>query len=49
MLQEIYAGGKFIQRVKRGLSVFDNSEVVEKINVPTNAPIFQDQVLQGKL
>jgi len=45
MLQEIYDGGKFLKRTKRGLSVFENSEMVEKLNVATNAPIFKDPAL----
>ena len=49
MLQEISNGGKFLQRTKRGLSVFDCNEMVEKLNVVTNAPIFKDSMLKGKL
>ena len=45
MLQEISNGGKFLQRTKRGLSVFDCNEMVEKLNVVTNAPIFKDAML----
>ena len=45
MLQEISYGDKFIQRTKRGLSVFDNANMMDKLNVVTNAPIFKDAML----